>query len=230
MQDTPLSGVERAMTQVPTSGTGRSEHAGLCRLRYSGRDPVCRNCLKSRSGSGRYAICLYTHERLKDDALTYGELVERCFQGMEHTHLRNRIRDIICKFPAFSFANGGHIRRMAGYLSRAGDPAGTRMNPCSLAALYLLTAKDSLWRQAKPMLATNAAGFIPVHGLDAQGYALYQMAKMLCRRRLVMVSGELADKRLVSDETLRLIVNAILIAMYGQGVIAPALRKEETNQ
>lgn len=228
MQGTPLSGVERAMTQVPTSGPRRSEHTGLCRLRYSGRDPVCRNCLKSRSGSGGYAICLYTHERLKDDALTYGELVERCFQGMEHTHLQNRIMDITHKFPTFSFANSGHIRRMAGYLSRAGDPAGTKMNPCSLAALYLLTARDSLWRQAKFMLERSAAGRASVRGLDVQEYALYQMAKMLRQRRIVVSPGELADKKLVNDATLRLIINAILVAMYGQKIMGSLLRREAT--
>ena len=136
----------------------------------------------------------------------------------------------MCKFPAFSFANGGHIRRMAGYLSRAGDPAGIKMHPCSLAALYLLTAKDSLWRQAKPMLAASAAGRVPVGGLDAQEYALYQMAKMLRHRKIVVSPGELSDRKLVNDTTLRLIINAILIAMYGQAVIAPALRKEGMNQ
>ena len=62
-------------------------------------------------------------------------------------------------------------------------------------------------------------------GLGVQDYALYQMAKTLRRKEILVSPGELADRKLVSDETLRLIINAVLIAMYGQTVIGKELKQ-----
>ena len=135
---------------------------------------------------------------------------------MKHTHFQNRVRDVTRKLPIFSFAGSGHIRRLTEYLNRAGDPTGTEIDPCGLASLYLIIARELLWRQTGPMLREKSAY---VKGLDVQDYALYQMAKALCRREILVSPGELADRKLVSDETLRLIINAVLIAMCGQTII-----------
>ena len=65
-----------------------------------------------------------------------------------------------------------------------------------------------------------------VKGLDVQDYALYQMAKALFRKEILISSGELADEKLVSDKTLRLIVNAVLIAICGKPVMDRLPRRE----
>ena len=216
MQNKSLSGVETAMTQVPNGVSNSGEFVGLCRLRYSARDPTCQNCLGYQTSNGAYRLCPYTHERLNIEALPYGELVERCFRCVKHTHFQNRVRDITHQFPAFGYAGGGHVRRLTKYLEYAGDTTATAITPWDLAALYLITASKTLWRQAEPLLKEKSGC---VKGLDAQDYALYQMAKALFRKEILISPGELADKKLVSDETLRLIVNAVLTAMCGQAVI-----------
>lgn len=221
MLDTPLVNIERAMTQAPSGRSHGGEVTGLCRLRYNARDPTCRRCLGHRSGDGTYKLCPYTHERPDAGTLPYGELVKRCFQGVEHTHFQNRVRDVTRKFPVFSFVDGSHVHRLAEYLDLAGNPAGTRITPWNLAALYLITAKESLWRQAEPTRGKSTIVLSPMcaKGLDVQDYALYQMAKALRRREILVSPGELSDRKLVSDETLRLIVNAVLIAICGQTVM-----------
>ena len=227
MQDKPLSDVERAMTQVPNGASNSGEFIGLCRLRYSARDPTCRSCLGGQTRNGAYRLCPYTHERLDIGALPYGELVERCFRRVKHTHFRNRVRDAAHRFPVFSFADGGHIHRLTEYLDRAGDPAGTEVTPWNLAVLYLLTAREPLWRQAGLVLgeSTVVLSSTCAKGLGVQDYALYQMAKTLRRKEILVSPGELADRKLVSDETLRLIINAVLIAMYGQTIIREELKQ-----
>ena len=215
------------MAQAPAGRSHGGEVTGLCRLWYNARDPTCRGCLKHRSGNGAYRLCPYMHEQVDARTLSYGKLVERCFRHVEHTHFQNRVRDVTRRFPVFSFADGGHIRRLTEYLDRAGDPTGTKITPWNLAALYLITAKESLWRQTEPALrgSTIVLSSICAKGLNVQDYSLYQMAKALRRREILVSPGELADKKLTSDETLRLIVNAVLIAMCGQSVINHMFRR-----
>ena len=227
MQDKPLSNVERAMTQVPNGASNSGEFIGLCRLRYSARDPTCRSCLGGQTRNGAYRLCPYTHERLDIGALPYGELVERCFRRVKHTHFRNRVKDAVRRFPVFSFADSNHIHRLKEYLNHAGDPTGTRISPWNLASLYLITARETLWQRSEPALKEGSAVRTSVcaKGLSVQDYALYQMAKTLRRKEILVSPGELADRKLVSDETLRLIINAVLIAMYGQTIIREELKQ-----
>ena len=222
MQDKRLSAVERAMTQIPRASPDNGGSIGLCRLRYSAKDPYCQDCQDRRGENGEYGLCPYARDRLSTETLSYRELVERCFRRVTHSHFRNRLRHVSRRFPAFSYADSGHARRLAAYLKRVGHPVGMGLNPWDLAALYLITARETLWRQAEPMLRGKS---VCVKGLDVQDYALYQMAKALRRREILVSPGELADKKLTCDETLRLIINAVLVAMCGQTVINHMFRR-----
>lgn len=85
------------------------------------------------------------------------------------------------------------------------------------AALFLLTYSGKLWARASSAVTWDNVDFskITLRNIDSQDYTVFQAAKSLCTGKRKITAADLTDKELVSDATLRLLVDAILIARYG---------------
>ena len=90
-----------------------------------------------------------------------------------------------------------------------------------LAAVYLLSASAPIWQRTLAAVKPGQIDFAGVRLGDAsiQDYVLYRTAKGLSAGALGVTSEELADAELVSDDTLLLILYAVLIARYGPEVM-----------
>ena len=94
------------------------------------------------------------------------------------------------------------------------------------AALFLLSADNFLWNQAKPCITKNGIRYreMAVHGIEPDGYALLCAAKEMCGGRPGLSLSELGDPELISDRLLQVILSGILISRHGIGIMA---EKEE---
>lgn len=103
----------------------------------------------------------------------------------------------------------------------------SRNTPAYYAAMYLLTANETLyWRMANCFCHSGLDfSFAILRGISPHNYALYRAAVGLCTDRRGVTLSEMADRELVDDEAFRLIINAMLIARYG--IAAMKLKKEE---
>ena len=103
----------------------------------------------------------------------------------------------------------------------------SRNTPAYYAAMYLLTANETLyWRMANCFCHSGVDfSFAILRGISPHNYALYRAAVGLCTDRRGVTLSEMADRELVDDEAFRLIINAMLIARYG--IAAMKLKKEE---
>lgn len=219
MKGTPAADIEQAMMSIPNFAPRRSGMMVLCRFHYRREDVDCKNCVQYRRGC-RAGTCPYLAERLEAGAVSYETLVADCFDPLGG-RLWARIKEMLASCHGFSFLNLGHIHRLFGYLQDAGDPNGQRSSAGWLAALYLLTAREMLWSRVRPAVGRRGldVSAVNLRDVDIQDYILYHTAKNIVRGQLRITPAELADKKLVSDDTLRLIVNAALIARYGHEVM-----------
>ena len=94
------------------------------------------------------------------------------------------------------------------------------------AALFLLSADNFLWNQAKPCITKDGIRYreMAVHGIEPDGYALLCAAKEMCGDRPGLSLSELGDPELIGDRLLQVILTGILISRHGIGIMA---EKEE---
>ena len=90
-----------------------------------------------------------------------------------------------------------------------------------MAAVYLLTSDETLWAAAAPAIQSREIDYLKIrlNVLSPQQTALYQAVRGFSAGTILLTPDLLADSRQADDDTLRLIVNAALIARYGTAVI-----------
>lgn len=215
MGNTHLAGMEREMMRTGRTPPPAAGGARLCRLRYSPEDETCRRCRAERR-----RLCPSESAELAAGTLSYQELVRRCFQSSSPAALWERIKRETERVPAFSW-DQGHRRRLTRYLRQAGHPGGEGISPATLAALYLLTARESLWQRTEISLKKGAISLSPLfeREMDILDTVLYRIARGIQRRKAAVSPEDLANENLVEADTLRHIVNAALIERYGQYVL-----------
>ena len=214
MSGTPLAGLEREMGQANRFAPMASGSVGLCLLSYRPEDQYCRLCLERQKQRGDPRLC---PSGARAEALPYQELVRLCFQDRTDPLLWNRIKAASEQTPYFSYADAGHLLRFRLCLKRLDRAPGKRVRRDTLAALYLLTATSSLWRSVEVWRQKRSEGLPGGFSLDVGGqdYVLYQTAKRVRFGDRGITERELADRKLVSADALRLAVNSGLIARYG---------------
>ncbi len=86
-----------------------------------------------------------------------------------------------------------------------------------LGAAYLLAASKDTWQRAKKAFREKRIFFkeIDRRGLTAYGYALLTMAQDIYEGTTHINLFDLSDPYLISDKTLDLVVNAMIIAREG---------------
>lgn len=221
-RDTSLYGLERMMMSVPRFTPRHSGVVVLCHFHYRPQDVECGLCTQFQRKRCAVSACPWLRERLEAGAAAYGELVAGCFHGLEHRPLKRRIAAVTAGKARVSDAGWEHRQRFEQWQGANGSLRRGRVQDQWLAALFLLTSSGKLWAQAWSAISWNGVDFskITLRDIDPQDYAVYQAAKSLYTGQMKITAAELADEELVSDATLRLIVDGVLIARYGGAVLA----------
>ena len=87
--------------------------------------------------------------------------------------------------------------------------------------MFLLTADDNLWCAAKDYIYLDRFDFkkMHLHGINTDGYAIYQMAKTIHYAKEYIKLSEISDKHLIGEQVFKVIINSILIAKYGAAML-----------
>ncbi len=91
-----------------------------------------------------------------------------------------------------------------------------------LATLFLLTADDGLGEWSSPHIYLTKVDFKSIHlkGIDTNRYAVYQTAKTISTGKEYIKLNEIADESLIDEKTFRAVIQAILLAKYGQEILS----------
>ena len=216
-QGTPLADLERQMQMVPNftpRGQGKTVLRGH---RLTAADVDCHYCLQHQQRRCQNPTCLYLAERIEAGVVTIEELAVEIIRVWQHVPLKQRAFALIRRTSSFHFEGGLHVARMLEVVDRSQDFAESKW----LAAVYLLAARTELWMQAFGAIWRNLIDFASVKLKDTgiQDYLLYRAAKGIFHGTLGATSEELADKELVSSDTLLPVLSAALIARYGPDVM-----------
>ena len=154
-------------------------------------------------------------------AVTYTSLAAEFYRKWRETELGERIKELLSGKRAIAYYDNDHAGRLALYtlfLDRH------RSDHRALAAMYLLTATETLRRCAIPRIfdlwGIDIRSWSAVRTLSEQEYVLFQAAKGIWLGQRTITIPELCDRKLVEDKTLELILNAALIAHYGRAMLA----------
>ena len=216
MRDTPLCQMEQQMMTPPyfkPRGHGRYS-PGFQYRRDDMECPYCMNFRRKHPCPLEQCVCL--DERIVAGAIDLNEFVRDCFFPEARVQLQARLeRNFTCCSISF-FLNASHRERWQHWRERC-----YRMSDRNLAALFLLTAYEDIWRRM--IWKFDAHGFdfqsVQLSGIQPELYSVYQAAKAISTGSRNITLADLASPELVTDEAFHLIVCALLLAKYGDAIL-----------
>lgn len=148
------------------------------------------------------------------------EIVDCVVSRMQMEHLKRRIEEIFCEAgQKLIFSSPAHKEKYL-LLMRGKRADIFCSHPNYAAAVFLLSADDGLWERAKRHVTDTGIYFdrIRLGGVTLEQYILFHAAKDVHNGTKHIRLSELADRELVADRLLRLIVNAFVIQKCGVGM------------
>ena len=158
--------------------------------------------------------------KIAGGVINYEEIICSCFEKCEAHHLNIRLGDLIRNDDGELFLSPKHRSRFQ-TVCRIQNEAIENRSPSYLATLFLLTADDNLWCAAKDHIYLDRFDFkkMHLHGINTDGYAIYQMAKTIHYAKEYIKLNEISDKHLIGEQAFKGIINSILIAKYGVAML-----------
>ena len=186
---------------------------------YKPADVACEYCVNSRRRRCRESGCPWLAERIEAGVVSCASAVRGLFGGVENEALIQRLGQLVLHFRGSFWLSAEHefntrlLLRSVGY--------GAWRNPRFFAALYLLGSNRALLKRAWNACLPGGfePGYMVMRGVSAHDYTLIQAAKAISGNGAEPALEDLADAEVVDDTAFRLIVNALLIANYGAGVL-----------
>lgn len=148
--------------------------------------------------------------------LYLSEFVQDCFASSAELQLQERMRQQFGERTTQFFRSDAHRRRWTHWRELC-----WRLSDRNKAALFLLTAYESLWRRMIWKCGNDGFDFQAVHlrGIKPELYSVYQAAKAIAAGSSNITLADLASPELVTDEAFQLIICALLMAKYGDVVL-----------
>lgn len=193
----PLRALERAMQQPPNYIKG-----GGFMILHTPRRLQELGCVNTAQDSG---VCAYQ------------AMVSRFLQELQETGLTKRLRTIRNENgeQEMLYRDAAHKRRFTAMRKQQAASASASLP--LMAALFLLSSDDFLWRRARNAIHAGRVDFsaIDFRGISMEDYALYQTARDLYQETRHITLADLTDPEVVNDRLLRLLINAFLVRRHG---------------
>ena len=211
MRDTPLQALEQLMMSQPGQKT---RGGGIYRspFHYTPKDVACEYCQNYvRKHPCRLCECTCLEERIEAGVLELNEFVRECFAPSMGPKFRKRMHQQLRERNPQFFLSDAHRRRWTHWRERC-----WRLSDRNKAALFLLTAYESLWRRMVWKCGNDGFDFQSVRlgGIEPELYSVYQAAKAIAIGCCNITLADLASPELVTDEAFHLITGALLMAKY----------------
>ena len=216
MRDTPLQPMERLMMSQPGH---KPRGGGMYRRQffYTPKDVECEYCQNYvRKNPCLLCECICLEERIEAGVLNLSEFMHDCFAPSMEPQLKERMRQQFGERNSRFFLSDTHRRRWTHWRALC-----WRLSDRNKAALFLLTAYESLWRRMVWKCGNDGFDFQAVHlrEIKPELYSVYQAAKAIAVGSCNITLADLASPELVTDEAFQLIINALLMAKYGDVIL-----------
>ena len=183
-------------------------------------DVECKFCTEYSRKKGRCTrrVCPWLAERIKAGSVGYEEALLDSFSS--DPRLGAKLRTAVRLFHGSLWLNEGHQQRME-TLKAKESRCSWRDTPAYFAAMYLLTADlDTAKRTANCFCRDGIMfSYATTKGISPHGYTLLSAARDIYASGDGVALTDLADMEVIDTEAFCLIVNALLIARYGNAVL-----------
>lgn len=152
---------------------------------------------------------------------SYEEIVDIVISHLQMEQLKKRLDVIFTEEKREPiFYDSKHRNDFYGMLLHRRGRAITH-TPKYGAAVFLLSADEELWDKVKGNVLDTGIFFdrIKIGGVTLEQYILFHAAKDVYYNTKHIRLSELADKKLIPDRILKVIVNAFVISRCGIGII-----------
>ena len=204
---------------VISKGPNRRQTMYINTFKYRPEDVACVLCAEYVKKLGCTVLsCPCLAERMEAGVVGYAEAVAELFPL--HPRLTPRILRLVAGFPGSLWQDEQHKRRFA-YLRTLLGYRKKRDTPVFLAALYLLTSNKEIGDRSFNCFTKGGIDFRYARrrGISQHDYTLLMGAKSLYCGTDEVTKGDLAEPQIVGDEAFRLLINALLIARYGEDAL-----------
>ena len=228
MRDTPLHAIKRLMLSQPCHKP-RGSGMYCSPFYYTPNDVECEYCQNYvRKNPCLLCECTRFKDCIEAGVLNLNEFMRDCFAPFTKPQLQERMYQQFGERKSRFFLSDTHRRRWTHWRSLC-----WRLSDRNKAALFLLTAYESLWRRMIWKCGNDGFDFQAVHlrGIKPELYGVYQAAKAIAVGSYNITLADLASPELLTDEAFQLIINALLVAKYGDVILDLENRamKEETK-
>ncbi len=176
----------------------------------------CSNCLYSTKGKCALKECCCMDERIHAHTCTFGEMMRYCFSGIGDNIFHFRLHIAIEREAELKscFLNAGHRKRFYEGLALMRKPSKNCM-----AQIFLLSAYDGLWKEAKAAIQRNGVLYseydFGVQEIDEKESHLYLTALNFEFGSSYSDLLDLSDDETVDFDIFRMICYAVAISVYG---------------
>ena len=202
---------------------GKGKRKGKNILLYK-RGSRRQNCLYQKKGGCVLRTCCCMGERVRANACTFAEAMKACFDHIKDLVFRYRLRLAMerAEEAGSCFLEKEHKRRFYEGLDRA-----KRKDNDFAAQIYLLAARETLWKRAARCMYT---GGICYAGVDMRDAAPEEKALFYAAMDIEFLGGlscieDLSDEEAVDFDVFRAICCAVCICKYGVDVTVIAERR-----
>ena len=186
-------------------------------FQYTPMDVECEYCPNyERKNPCLLCECTCSDERIEAGVLDLSEFVRDCFAPSMEPQLQERMHQQFGGRNSRFFLSDTHRRRWTHWRALC-----WRLSDRNKAALFLLTAYESLWRRMVWKCGNDGFDFQAVHlrEIKPELYSVYQAAKAIAVGSCNITLADLASPELVTDEAFQLIICALLMAKYGEVIL-----------
>ena len=188
-------------------------------FRYKPEDVSCVLCTEYVKKLGCTALsCPCLAERMEAGVVGYAEAVAELFPY--RPRLTARIMRLAESFPGIMWQDNAHRKRMETLRLLLGCRK-ERDTPEFFAALYLLTSSKELADRTFNCFFRGGIDFRYARrrGISQHDYTLLMGAKSLYCGTDEVTKGDFAEPQIIGDEAFQLLINALLIARYGEDAL-----------
>lgn len=180
----------------------------------------CRNCRYFSDSKCNLQRCCCLSERVRAHTCSFDEIMRQCFSEIGDNVFRYRLHIAIdrAKEQESCFLDSEHRKRFYEGLSQT-----RKADSILVAQIFLLSAYDELWQEARKVTEQNCIVFsaleIGADGMNLNAYNLFLAAWDLEYGSTHLNYLDLSDDEAVGFDVFRVICYAAAISAYGLDVI-----------
>lgn len=186
---------------------------------YRSRKVVsCKYCFYEKNDECQLRVCPYVAERITAKVINYEKLILEFFKGNQPRLFSTRLRKHCRTYRHFSYLSTSHRKLFEQTRDEIARITYTPVCGADLAILYLSTSDELMSKHIIPLIthAKQLSWRFESNGsLNAKKYAIFKTAKQFTKGDFEINPQEFLSSEFVPDSTFSLIINALLLANYG---------------